>query len=862
MSTSEQSTGIGALDRLIGRLRTGDNVVWRVDRIGDYQPFCRAIAAAGLDAGQRAIYFRFAQHPPLFGEGAGVTVVPVAADEGFEHFITTIHRVITEAGSEAVLIFDSLSDLSARYYSDRMIGNFFQLTCPFVLATGSVAYFSLDRYFHSYHTVEPVTNTTQLLIDVYAFDSARYVQPVKTDRRREEATFVLYRLDDQDQLTPITASADIARIVNARPWPGLRSASYRMVGVWDRAFMTAETREREIAAGILPPSEAEKEKERLLALIVSREERVIQLARRYLTLAEIIAIWKRMIGTGFIGGKAVGMLLAHAILRKADAKWSERLEEHDSFFVGSDVYYTFLVVNDVWWERQRQKDPEAFLEPKAAPKILTGQFPDYIVERFKDMLDYFGRSPIIVRSSSLLEDNFGNAFAGKYDSVFCTNQGTPEERLAELLNAVRTVYASSVSDEALQYRKARGLLDQDEQMGLLIQRVSGSPCGRSLFFPHLAGVAFSFNPYTWHRDIDPTAGVVRLVFGLGTRAVDSADDDYTRVVALNVPEKRPEADFAEVKRHAQRRVDLLEMESRTLTNRHFVDLLRESDDLPLRLVATLDRDLVRDRRVDRRVAWVLTFDRLLSKTPFVSEMRELLATLREAYGTNVDVEFTCNVIDADSDHYRINVVQCRPLQIHGVEIRPTPLPELAPHQIVMRTRGGVVGHSRVTPLAHVVYVRPAGYVGLPEQRRYELAAALGRITHHETLADGPIMLVGPGRWGTSTPSLGVPARFAEIERVAVLVEIDEIHSGLVADLSLGTHFFNELVELNLLYLAHVASHPDSSFDTAFFEDHASRTAELGDEVAPWAEVVRVITPTRRLLLNADGQAQVAVVYWE
>ena len=88
---------------------------------------------------------------------------------------------------------------------------------------------------------------------------------------------------------------------------------------------------------------------------------------------------------------------------------SEIFEAHDSFFIGSDVFYTFLVNNGCWWDRQRQKDPDAFLTglEKVRQKILTGTFPDYIVRRFEDMLEYFGLAPIIVRSSSLLEDRFG-----------------------------------------------------------------------------------------------------------------------------------------------------------------------------------------------------------------------------------------------------------------------------------------------------------------------------------------------------------------------------------------------------------------------------------------------------------------------
>ncbi len=283
---------------------------------------------------------------------------------------------------------------------------------------------------------------------------------------------------------------------------------------------------------------------------------MLELVERYLTLEDIVRIRKRMIGTGLIGGKTLGMLLARAILSQQSERPAEIFEAHDSFFIGSDVFYTYLVRNGVWWVRQNQRNPETFLDgaDQARQNILTGRLPDYIVKQIENMLDYFGQSPIIVRSSSLLEDNFGNSFAGKYESVFCANQGSREKRLDDFLAAMRTIYASSMSEKALRYRAQRRLLDRDEQMALLVMRVSGEMHGRD-FFPDMAGVGFSFNPYAWSEYIDPKAGVVRLVFGLGTRAVDRSDDDYTRIVALNAPNRRPEANFDEVRDHAQQRVD-------------------------------------------------------------------------------------------------------------------------------------------------------------------------------------------------------------------------------------------------------------------------------------------------------------------
>ena len=279
------------------------------------------------------------------------------------------------------------------------------------------------------------------------------------------------------------------------------------------------------------------------------------------------------------------------------------------------------------------------------------------------MLDYFGQSPIIVRSSSLLEDNYGNAFAGKYESVFCANQGPHHKRLQDFLSAVKTIYASTMSEKALRYRAQRGLLDQDEQMSLLVQRVSGVRYG-GLFYPQVAGVGLSRNPYVWNKCIDPKAGVVRLVFGLGTRAVDRSDDDYTRIVALNAPERRPESDFDEVRQYSQRKVDVIDLEANQLVSHEFTEVAERSPRLPVHVFASAGGAAAHRADGDETPGSpppVLTFEHLLSQTPFVGDMRQMLQILQDAYDYPVDLEFTANFFDRDQ--YKINLVQCRPLQV-------------------------------------------------------------------------------------------------------------------------------------------------------------------------------------------------------
>ncbi len=156
--------------------------------------------------------------------------------------------------------------------------------------------------------------------------------------------------------------------------------------------------------------------------------------------------------------------------------------------------------------------------------------------------------------------------------------------------AVRTVYASSLSDDVLTYRSHRGLWNRYEEMALLVQRVSGAFYG-NFYLPQLAGVGYSFNPFAWDKEIDPSAGVLRLVFGLGTRAVDQHDNDYTRIVALNAPLKRPEVSTDDVHKYSQRIVDVLDLRNNAHVSMDFESLAQSTPRLPLELFAVRDHEM-------------------------------------------------------------------------------------------------------------------------------------------------------------------------------------------------------------------------------------------------------------------------------
>ncbi len=861
------STGLPGFDQMIKGLIPGDNLVWRVDSFREYAQFVAPFCQAAERLGQPLIYFRFSDDPPLIGNDTVAEVHKLNPRAGFESFVTQIHKVIEKTGRGGYYLFDCVSDLADAWYSDQMLGNWFMLTCPYLYDIEAIAYFGLRRNMHSHQAIGAISETAQVLVDVYRHDERLYVHPWKVQSRHSPTMHMLH-VWQGDEFRPVTESATISEVRNTVPWARQESITHQL-GLWNRSFAQAQELVTLGEGDQDVDRQVDECRRRLLRMAVSRDERVLELAEEFLTLADLVEIGKRMIGTGLIGGKSVGMLLARAILRRKAPRCASLLEPHDSFYIGSDVFYSYIVRNGIWWMRERKTDQDGFLigAERARQRMLIGSFPDNVSRQFEDMLDYFGQSPIIVRSSSLLEANFGNAFAGKYESVFCANQGPRHQRLEDFLAAVRTIYASTMSEKALIYRKQRGLLDRDEQMALLVQRVSGRMYD-NLFFPQIAGVALSFNPYVWDKAIDPEAGMTRLVFGMGTRAVDRSDDDYTRVVALNDPRRRPETDFKEVRQYSQRNVDVLDLAANQLVSRRFRDVISHvtEGELPLELLASRDRET--DRRAEEAgitdaFPWVLTFERLFDRTSFVPDLREMMSVLQESYGCPVDVEFTANFF---SGSHKINIVQCRPLQVRGGGVIADAPRDLPADRKIIEACGAVIGQAEISKLDRIIYVVPEQYSQLPIRDRYSVARVIGEICHASASKQQPaILLAGPGRWGTTTPSLGVPVRFSDINTVSAICEIVAMSKEVVPDVSLGTHFFSEMIEMDILYFALFPGRGNAFCNEKLLCGATNRLADILPGAAQWAEAIRVVDtadlpPGRQFVLNANPLKQHVVCY--
>lgn len=847
------TTGLKGFDNILTGLRTGDNVVWQIDDIKDYLGFVSPFVKAARADGKKIIYMRFAPHKPILKKGEVDRIYELDAGGGFESFTTQVSNIIKEEGIGAYYVFDCLSDLLSAWATDLMIGNFFMVTCPYLFELDTIAYFAILRNRHSFKTIARIRETTQLLIDVYRCGDEYYVHPLKVWNRYTPTMF-LPHLRSGGKFTPVTDSASASCVLSYITRKGSESAK-RNLDNWDLLFMKAE----ELSVRSRSDEEKKKLARKLLRIMIARDPKILALAENTLKLEDLLIIKARMIGTGFVGGKTVGMLIARNILLKDRSfDWRTVFEPHDSYYIGSDAFYSYIIENGWWRLRMQQKTEEGYFDAAAVlrEKMLHGAFPEEIMEKFQQMIEYYGTSPMIVRSSSLLEDSYGSAFAGKYESIFLPNQGTPEQRYLQFVDAVRRIYASTMSEDALAYRRQRGLDKLDEQMALLVQRVSGSYHDK-FFFPDVAGVGVSYNTYVWNEDMDPKAGMLRLVFGLGTRAVNRVEGDYPRIVAMDEPLLKPHADMDDMRRFSQHEVDLINVKSNLFETVSLARVTAEVKDLELGRVAV--RDTGDEDRPRAGENWVITFDRLLSEGPFTEVMKRLLKKLEEKYKYAVDVEFTVNF--TSRGEIRINLLQCRPLQTRGLG-KKVEIPSVSGKAVLFSTQGYFFGGNISQPVKRIVYVHPEKYIALGIPDKYEIARIVGKINRDTGEKGVPTMLLGPGRWGTTTPSLGVPVKFAEINHMAALGEIAFPGGNLMPELSFGTHFFQDLVETGIFYVALFPDKKNVMFNEKLLYSLKDAFGDIVPEASRYSDVLSVYeVPGRELRLMSDVVAQEAVCFF-
>ena len=591
------SSGIPEMDTALDNIRLGDNVVFRVSNLSEFKLFVDPYIGQAKRDKRNIIYFRFASHEPLVDDCPEVKTYPVPLTHRFETFTMDIHNIIEKEGKDAFYVFDCLSELQIRWATDLMMGNFFRVTCPFLFILDTVAFFPIIRGRHSFHSIQKILNTTQLFLDVYSDSQNVYVRPEKVWNRDSETMFLphIYKKDD-GTFRPIldgVRSSRFYQLLDNFQRPG----EDQYMDFWDKFFNTAKVQYDS-------QTDMTESCNMMCNIMMTRDEKMRQMVKKHFKPEDYFAVRNHMIGTGMIGGKACGMLLARAIIRNMSPEINEVLEPHDSFFMGSDIYYTYIVDNEFWNLRIRQ----------------------------------------------------------------------------------RTVEAMDVSE------------------------------------------------------------------------------------------------------HALKRLDLKEIESK----------------LPMYLVNTLlehdyeVEDSLKERGIYRDVRFI-SCRGLVKKQIIMTQMQQMMQLIQKEYDHPVDIEFTMNL--SESGEYSINLLQCRPLQVFkdtGNVAVPT---EVSDEEIILETVDSSMGLSRSVPIDLVVYVDPKAYYNMPYADKARIARAIGKVNWTFRGQDRHMMLLVPGRIGTSSQELGVPTTFADISDFEVVCEVEEKEAGYNPELSYGSHIFQDLVEADILYTA-------------------------------------------------------------
>ncbi len=599
----------------------------------------------------------------------------------------------------------------------------------------------------------------------------------------------------------------------------------------------------------------------------------INISKHYLNIEDFVELVRKIVfpsnSYGKLGGKSAGIFLSYNILKRVKGPKLRlaQIKVPKTRYLLSDALHQFLNFNELnELIEQKYKTIEQIRDeyPNIVQVFKNSNFPPNIISGLSLILDEFGDKPIIVRSSSLLEDRVGAAFSGKYKSLFLANQGNKEERLSALLDAIAEVYASTFGPDPVEYRKERGLLDFHEEMAIIIQEVVGSRVGE-YWLPAFAGVAFSYNEFRWSPRIKRENGLVRLVAGLGTRSVDRVSDDFPILASPGQPNLRVNLSTDEILRYSPHKIDVINLKTNTFETIDFIDLFRKhGEDYPAldKIVSFWSDSNIINKPVisidyDKDKP-VVTFDGMITKTDFMPRIKSVLDHLQKAMGVPVDIEFAF-------DGNELYILQCR-AQSSSPENRPAPIPKDLAEDNIIFTANKYVSNGVIQDISHVVLVEPDEYSNLKTAEDMKMVGRIiGKL--NKILPKRKFILMGPGRWGSRGDiKLGVSITYSDINNASMLIEIAKKNGNYTPDVSFGTHFFQDLVESGIRYLPLYPDDDEVEYNQSFLDVSDNILIQLLPEFSDFVNVVKVIdveqsTDGKKLSILMNSDLDEAVAYF-
>jgi hypothetical protein len=555
------------------------------------------------------------------------------------------------------------------------------------------------------------------------------------------------------------------------------------------------------------------------------------------------------IGTGELGGKASGLAFARDLLTNKIAASDFpgfEINVPTMAVIATDCFDQFIARNQLaelpFDEMPDDRIGLAF-EQAHLPTEMLGDLRALITQV---------KTPLAIRSSSLLEDALNRPFAGVYATkMIPNNQFDVDARFRLLVEAIKFVYASTYFREARDYIKTTGRDPSEEKMAVIIQEVVGRRHGNR-FYPDVSGVARSYNFYPT-GSAKPEEGVASLALGLGKTIVDGGMSwTFSPAYPKNPP---PFGSVQELLRGTQTEFWAVNMgkppaydpvsETEYLVTAGLKEA--ETDDVLRFLTSTYDP--VRDRVIPGIGASgprILNFAPLvvMEQFPINRLIQALLKAAEDALGANVEIEFAMTIHEArdQAPQARLGFLQVRPMVVSEdrVEVNAT---DLSDSRAVLAS-DMVMGNGIADDIQDIVFVRPDNFSPMNTP---QIARQLEAINRQLSDQHRPVLLIGFGRWGSSHPSLGIPVVWSQISGARAIVEATLPEMNV--ELSQGSHFFHNL----------------SSFRTCYFMvrhdgPYAIDWGWLNDQpIVQETELVRHVRPAGMLTIRVDGRSRRGVV---
>ncbi len=556
------------------------------------------------------------------------------------------------------------------------------------------------------------------------------------------------------------------------------------------------------------------------------------------------------LGDGQLGGKARGLAFIDSMINKHKImyRWNEQnalVAIPRTVVLTTDIFDEFMEENDLYEFALSDAGDEAILE-----KFISSKTPSRMRSHIKEMIDHF-KSPLAVRSSSLLEDSHYQPFAGVYSTYMIPNNHPDVMvRREQLDQAIKSVYASVFFKESKAYIEATSNVIDEEKMAVVIQEVSGRSYGNK-FYPTVSGVARSVNFYP----IDPEKyedGVANIAFGLGKIIVDGG-------VSLRFCPKYPQnslqlSSMELTLRDSQKYFYSLDLDPEKFhpdvdetVNLHKTTIRKIEDNSPLKHVAsTFDYQdqIIRDGIYETGKK-IVTFSNILKNNsfPLPEILEELLRIGKQEMNNQVEIEFAVSMDTPANDPRLFHFLQIRPI-VETQEKNRVKVNTCKPNESIIISHHAL-GNGIIDHVKDFVYVKPDSFD--PAHTKI-IADKIDNINQQFKANKTNYILVGPGRWGSTDPWLGIPVKWAQISAARLIVEAGLKNFRI--DPSQGTHFFQNLTSFNVGYFTINSYIDDGHYDVDYLN---GKEAEYEDEF------IRHVRFNDPLVIKIDGSKKTGIV---